>query len=107
MATEAKELEDAISQTNVRYDQLRLDLGQLATSVTARKWTCSEDHIVTLGMRYRGTWRDQHATISRKLTEIDDLANLHNLTDLQGRILDTSSEVVALSTRINLIILEI
>jgi hypothetical protein len=59
-AAEAKKLEDTISQTKVRYDQLRLDLGQLATSVTARKWTRSEDHIVTLGMAYHGTWRDQH-----------------------------------------------
>jgi hypothetical protein len=106
-AAEAKELEDTISQTNNRYDQIRLDLGQLATSVTARKWTRSGDHIVTLGMEYHGTWRDQHATISRKLTEIDDLTKLHNLTDLQGRILDTSSEVVDLSTRINLVILDI
>ena len=46
--------------------QLRLDLGQLATSITERRWTRSEDHIVTLGMKYRSTWRDQHATISRK-----------------------------------------
>jgi hypothetical protein len=66
---EAKELEDTISQTNVKYDQLRIDLGQLATSVTARKWTRSEDHIVTLGMKYRGAWRDQHTTISRKLID--------------------------------------
>ena len=105
--TKTKQLKDTIIQANVKYDQLRLDLGQLATSVTARKWTRSEDHIVTLGMKYRSAWRDQHATISRKLIEIDGLAKLHNLTDLQDRIVDTSSEVMALSTRINLIILEI
>jgi hypothetical protein len=77
---------DTIIQANVKYDQLRLDLGQLATSVTARKWTRAEDHIVTLGMKYRSTWRDQHATISRKLIEIDGLAKLHKLADLQDRI---------------------
>ena len=37
--TEAKQLKDTIIQTNVKYDQLRLDLGQLATSITANKWT--------------------------------------------------------------------
>jgi hypothetical protein len=46
---EAKKLKEVIIQTNVKYGQLRLDLGQLATSVTANEWTCSEDHIVTLG----------------------------------------------------------
>jgi hypothetical protein len=87
--------------------QLRLDLGQLATSITERRWTRSEDHIVTLGMKYRSTWRDQHATISRKLMQIDGLAKLHNLTDLRDRIMDTRLEVKALSTRIELIIHEI
>ena len=43
----------------------------------------------------------------QKLIEIDGLAKLHNLADLQDRIADTNSEVMALSTRINLIILEI
>ena len=100
--TEAKELENTASQTNVRYDQLRLDLRQLTTSITARRWTHSEDHIVTLGMKYRSAWRDQHTTISRKLMQIDGLAKLHNLTDLQDRIMDTRLEVRALSTRIEL-----
>ena len=90
-ATDSKQPNDAIIQTNVKYDQLTLDLGQLATSVTERKWTHAEDHIVTLGMKYRSTWRDQHATVSRKLIEIDDLAKLHNLADLQARIADTNS----------------
>jgi hypothetical protein len=105
--TEAKKLKETIISTNVKYDQLRLDLGQLATSVTARKWTRSEDHIVTLGIKSRSAWRDQHATISRKLIEIDGLAKLHDLTDLQDRIVDTRSEFVALSTHMDLIILKI
>jgi hypothetical protein len=50
--TESKKLKETIIKTNVKYDQLRLDLGQLATSVTERKWTRSKDHIVTLGMKY-------------------------------------------------------
>jgi hypothetical protein len=60
-----------------------------------------------MGMEYRSTWRDQHATISRKLIEIDGLAKLHNLADLQVRIADTNYVVVALSTLINHTILEI
>jgi hypothetical protein len=67
----------------------------------------AEDHIVTMGMKYCSTWRDQHTTISRKLEEIDGLAKLHNLADLQVRIADTNSVVMALSTRINHTILEI
>ena len=106
-ATEAKKLKEATIQTNVKYDQLRLDLGQLVTSVMAHKWTHSEDHIVTLGMKSRSAWRDQHAAISKKLIEVEGLAKLHDLTDLQDRIVDTRSEIVALSTRMNVIILEI
>ena len=64
-------------------------------------------HPVTLGMEYRGAWRDQQATISRKLIEIDGLAKLHKLKDIQDRIVDTRSEIMALSTRIILAILEI
>jgi hypothetical protein len=73
----------------------------------AHKWTQSEDHIVSLGMKSRSTWRDQHATISRKLIEVDGLAKLHDLTDLPDRIADTRSEIKALSTRVSVIILEI
>ena len=105
--TEAKELKEAVTQTNIKYDQLRLDLGQLATSITANEWTCSENHIFTLSMEARSTWRDQHATISKNLIVIDGLAKLHNLTDLQDRIADIRSETVALSSRMELIILKI
>jgi hypothetical protein len=64
--TEAEKLKEATIQTNAKYVQLKLDLGQLVTSVMAHKWTHSEDHIVTLGMKSRSTWRDQHALISKK-----------------------------------------
>jgi hypothetical protein len=99
---EAQKLKEAVIRTNVKYDQLRLDLEQLATSVTANEWTCSEDHLVTLGLESRSTWRDQHATISRNLIEIDGLAKLHNLTDIQDRMTDARSEIAALSNRIDL-----
>ena len=88
---EAKKLKEATTQTNVKYDQLRLDLGQLATSVMAHKWTRSEAHIVTMGMKSRSTWRDQHAMISKKLIEVDGLAKLHGLKDLQDRIAATKA----------------
>ena len=104
---EARKLKEATIQANVKNDQLRLDLGQLITSVTAHKWTHSEDHIVTLGMKSRSTWRDQHATISKKLIEVEGLAKLHDLTDLQDHIVDTKSEIVALSTRMNVVIIKI
>jgi hypothetical protein len=58
-------------------------------------------------MEARSTWRDQHATISKNLIEIDGLAKLHNLTDLQDRIADNRSKTVALSCRMKLIILKI
>jgi hypothetical protein len=58
-------------------------------------------------MKSRSTWREQHATISKKLIEVEGLANLHDLTDLQGHIADTRSETTSLSTRMNVIILEI
>ena len=63
---EAKKLKEATIQASVNYEQLKLDLGHLITSITAYKWTHSEDHIVTLGMRSRSSWREQHATISKK-----------------------------------------
>jgi hypothetical protein len=98
--TEAKELKEAVFQSNAK-----LDLGQLATSVTANEWTCSENHIFTLGMEACSTWRDQHATISKNLIEIDGLAKLHNLTDLQDCIADIRSETVAMSSRMEFIML--
>ena len=58
-------------------------------------------------MEARSTWRDQHATISKNLIEIDGLAKLHNLTDLQDRIADIRSETVALSSCMELITLKI
>jgi hypothetical protein len=73
----------------------------------AHKWTHSEDHIVTLGMKSRSTWRDQHATISKNLIEVEGLTKRHDLTDLQDRIADTRSKIAALSIRMNVIILEI
>ena len=106
-AAEARKLKEATIQANVKNDQLRLDLGQLITSVTAQKWTHAEDHIVTMGMKSCNTWREQHATISKKLIEVEGLAKLHDLTDLQGHIANTRSEITSLSTRMNVIILDI
>jgi hypothetical protein len=77
--TEAKKLKEATIQTSVKYDQLRLDVGQLVTSVMAHKWIHSEDGIVTLGMKSRSTWRAQHATISRKIIEVDALPSCMTL----------------------------
>ena len=61
-------------------------------------------HPVTLGMKYRGARRDQHAVIPRKFIEMGGLAELHKLTHPQDRIVDTRSEIMALSTRIILAI---
>ena len=106
-SVEAKKLKEASIQASVKYDQLRLDLGQLVTSLMAHKWTHSEDHIVAMGMKSRSAWRDQHAAISKKLLEVEGLAKLHDLADLQDQIVDTKSEILSLSTRMNVIILEI
>jgi hypothetical protein len=76
-ATEAKKLKEVTIQ--VKYDQLRLDLGQLITSVMAHKWTHSEEYIVTLGMKTRSAWIDQHAAISKKLIEVEGFTKLHDL----------------------------
>jgi hypothetical protein len=103
----AQKLEDGASQTNTKYDQLRLDLEQLDTNITTIEGTRSGDHIVTLSMESRSTWRDQQATISRNLIEIDGLAKLHNLTDIQDRITEARSEITTLSNRIDLIISKI
>jgi hypothetical protein len=105
--TEAKELKEAVTQTNIKYDQLRLDLGQLATNITTNEWTCSRNHTFTWGVEARSTWWDRHATISKNLIEIDGIAKRHNLTDLRARIADIRSETVALSSRMELIKLKI
>jgi hypothetical protein len=95
--------EDAI-RTNALCDQLRLDLEQLDTSITANEGARSGDNIVGLSMESRSTWRDQQATISRNLIEIDGIAKLHNLTDIQDRITETRSKITTLSNRIELVI---
>ena len=104
---EAKKLKEATIQAHVKYEQLKLEVGYLITGVTAHRWTHSEDHIVTLGMRSRSGWREQHAVISKKLIEVEGLAKLHDLTDLQDLITDTKAEIVATSTRMDVTILEI
>jgi hypothetical protein len=105
--TDTERLRETTIQTNAKYVQLTHDQGQLTTSVMAHKWTHPEDHIVTLGMKSCSTWRDQHASISKKLIEVEDLANLHNLADLQDCITDTRSETMALYNRMSVTILEI
>ena len=105
--TDTERLREATTQTNAKYVQLRHDLGQLTTSVMARKWTHPEDHIITLGMKSHSTWRNQHASISKQLIEVENLAKLHNLTDLQDCIADTRSETMDLYNRLSITILEI
>jgi hypothetical protein len=104
---EAKKMKEATIQASVKYDQLKLDLGHLITGITAYKWTHSEDHIVTLGMRSRSSWREQHATLSKKLIEVEGLARLHDLMALQDLITNNKTEVAATSTRMDVTILEI
>ena len=79
-----QKLEDGASQTNTKYNQLRLDLEQLDTNITTIEGTRSGDHIVTLSMGSRSTWRDQQATISRNLIEIDGL-NMYYTTSRTSR----------------------
>ena len=104
---DTEKLREATTQTNAKYVQLRQDIGQLTTCVMARKWTHLTDHIITLGMESRSTWRNQHASISKQLMEVENLAKLHNLMDLQDCIADTRSETMDLYNRLSILILEI
>ena len=106
-ATDNKLPNDTITQATVKYDQLRLDLGQLATNTKTHEQTCARDHTFTWSMETRRDWWDRHATISKHLVEIDGVAKLHNLADLRARIADTRAETVALSSRVETITLNI
>ena len=103
----AKRLKEASIQANVKYDQLRIDLERLDLSFKAHKWGEAEDHVVSWGMESRFSWRNQHAAISKEIIEIQGLAGIHDLTDLQDQIEDTESEIIALSIRMSVTILEI
>ena len=78
-ATKAKKLKQATNQADIKHDQLRLDLGQLTTSITAHNWTRSNAQTIIMGMKSGSTRRDQHATIPKKLIEVIGLAKLHGL----------------------------
>ena len=103
----AKRLKEASIQANVKYDQLRIDLERLDLSFKAHKWGEAEDHVISLGMESRLSWRNQHAAISKEIIEIKGLAGIHDLADLQDQIEDTESEIIALSIRMSVTILEI
>ena len=98
---------EASIQANIKYDQLRIDIEQLNTSLKAHLWGEAEDHIIALGMRSRPAWRSQHATISKEIIEIKGLADIHDLVNMQERIENTESEILALFIRMNVTIFEI
>ena len=49
----AKRLKEASIQTNIKYDQLKIDLERLDLSFKAHNGGEAEDHIVSLGMESR------------------------------------------------------
>ena len=104
---DTEDLREATTKTNTKYVQLRQDIVQLTTCIMARKWTHLTDQTTTLGMESRSTWRGQHASISKQLMEVEIVAKLHNLMDLQDCIADTRSETMDLYNDLNMLILEI
>jgi hypothetical protein len=94
-------------QANIKYDQLKIDLERLDLSFKAHNWGEAEDHVVSLGMESRLSWKNQHAAISKDIIEIRGLAGIHDLTDLQDQIKGTESEITALSIRMSVTIFEI
>ena len=99
-ASEAKKLKEAKLQAEARYEQMLLDLKALSTATEGFNGNNAEDHVIAKGMKSRATWKGQRSKISKKVIEIKAQAELHDLSELMGKINNTEKQLLSLHTHI-------